>query len=145
MIYIGADKFGFRAIKFVENYLKWKKIEYINLGVTNDKSDIALEKLIPKATTEVLKSDNNKAILSCGTGIGVEVGANKFSRIRACLATDKTIAQWSVIYDKCNVLCLSGWKASKKLVDSILDAWFNAEYDGDKNRLKMMDEFDKWH
>ena len=122
-----------------------KNIEFENLGVTNAKEDMKLEIMIPPVVKEVLKSSENFGILSCGTGIGPEVGANKFSGIRACLATNERVAEASKVYDKCNVLCLMGWDANKEKIFKILDAWFKAEYDGNKDRLKMFEEFDKWH
>ena len=144
MIYIAADKHGHKAIKFAEEFLIRNKIEYQNLGVTNAKEDMRLEDMIPPVIHGVLQSKSNMAIFSCGTGIGVEVGANKFSGIRACLATDKKIAEWSRVYDNCNVLCLVGWNCARKKVHAILKSWFKAKYDGDKGRLKMFKAFNKW-
>lgn len=145
MIYIAADKHGYKVIKMTEEFLKLNRIDYKNLGVASNKEDMKLEDMIPKVVKNVRKNKSNKAILSCGTGIGVDVGANKFSGIRACLATSTKIAEWSRIYDDCNVLCLVGWNRNKKEVNRILKAWFNAKYDGSKQRLKMFKAFNKWH
>ena len=105
MIYLGADRHGFTTISFVTRYLQSHKISYQNMGIQNSDQDIALEDLIPSVVEKVLAEADAGAILSCGTGIGIEVGANKFSGIRACLATSGQIAQWARVYDKCNVLC----------------------------------------
>lgn len=145
MIYIAADRHGYKAIKFAVEFLKKNKIEYENLGVTNAAQDLKLEHMIPEVVKKVKNSNTNKAILSCGTGVGVEVGTNKFSGIRACLAANAQIAKWSRIYDDCNVLCLAGWKCTKKQIHSILKAWFSSSYDGDQARLQMFKEFNKWH
>lgn len=145
MIYIGADKHGYKAIQFVEDYLKSHNIDFENLGVKNENEDMPFEDMIPKVVSKVKEDEDNKGILSCGTGVGVEVGANRFSGIRACLATNPKIAEWSAVYDKCNVLCLVGWDVEKKNVDKMLDAWLNAKYDGDEKRLKMIETFDSWH
>lgn len=144
MIYLGADKHGFTTIQFVSDFLKSSGKEFVNLGVQSEGGDIKLQDLIPKIVAEVLKGENNTAIISCGTGVGVEVGANKFSGIRACLATDEKIAEYSRVYDDCNVLCLVGWDADKEKVDRIVSAWFKAEYDGSESRLKMFEVFDRW-
>lgn len=145
MIYIAGDKHGYRAIKIIEGYLKSKNIDFRNLGVNSDNEDIRLEDMIPKVVSKVKDNEDNRGILTCGTGIGVEVGANKFSGIRACLATNEEVAEWSRVYDKCNVLCLVGWGVEKEKVYQILDKWFSAEYDGSEKRLKMFEEFNKWH
>lgn len=145
MIYIAGDKHGYSAIQFVIEYLEEHGIEYLNMGVASLPSDMKLEDMIPPVVKKVLEHDNNVGILSCGTGVGVEVGANKFSGIRACLANDKQIAEYAKVYDKCNVLCLVGWNSDKLKVCEILDSWFSAKYDGNEARLAMFDHFNKWH
>lgn len=145
MVYIATDKHGYKTIAVVEEYLKSKGVKYINVGVKNESEDIKLEDLIPQVTEHVKENTSNRGILSCGTGVGIEVGANKFSGIRACLATNEKIAEWSVVYDNSNILCLSGWETKKDTILKILDAWFSAKYDGDKERLKMIEVFDTWH
>lgn len=143
-VYVAGDKHGFNAIKIVVEYLKSHNIEFENIGVKSKSEKIKLEDMIPAMVKKILRNVQNVGILSCGTGVGVEVGVNKFSGIRACLATNEKIAEWSKVYDKCNVLCLVGWDPDKERVHKILDAWFNSKYDGDKDRLEMFKEFDKW-
>lgn len=145
MIYLAGDKHGFQAIQFVKTYLANHAIPYQDLGVQSGSEDMPLETMIPSVVQKVKNNQEAKAILSCGTGVGVEVGANKFSGIRACLATTPKIAEYSIVYDKCNVLCLVGWDCTQKSVDEILNVWFNAKYDGNKKRLTMMRTFDTWH
>jgi ribose 5-phosphate isomerase B len=144
MIYLGADKHGLKVITIVKDFLKENNYDYINIGIEKEGEDIRLQDLIPKAASHIIKSPENRAILVCGTGVGVAVGANKIKGIRASLATDKTIAEWSVVYDNCNVLCLSGWKADITLIENIVDAYLKAKYDGSEKRLKMMEAFDTW-
>lgn len=144
MIYIAGDKHGFLAIKHVINYLSEKHLAFENLGVLNNETDQKLENFLPKIASNVLSSVENSGIVSCGTGVGVEVGINKFKGIRACLANEPKIAKWGKIYDKCNVLCMPGWEVNKETIYSILDEWFNNSYDGDTNRLKMFAAFDSW-
>lgn len=145
MIYIAGDKHGFKGITMIEAYLKTHGIPFENMGVKSGDENMKLEDMIPPVVKKVLEQENNKAILVCGTGIGVEVGANKFSGIRACLATNEKIAEWAAVYDKCNVLCLVGWEIEQEKVNKMLDAWLHAKYDGSENRLKMFEVFDNWH
>ncbi len=145
MIYIAGDKFGYKAIEYVKNYLTSHKLEYDNLGVQNKNQAMKLEDIIPKVVTKIKENNTNRGILACGTGIGVEVGSNKFSGIRACLATIEKIAEWAAVYDNCNVLCLAGWDIDQEKTNKILKAWFNAKYDGNQDRLKMIETFDTWH
>ncbi len=145
MIYLAGDRQGFDAIQIVSNYLDSKNMPYENLGVKSSGEDLKLEDMIPPVVKKVLESEENLGILSCGSGIGVEVGANKFSRIRACLVTNEKIAKWAKVYDKCNVMCLMGWNPDKESIEKMVDSFLHAKYDGSENRLKMFEEFNKWH
>ncbi|MEK7077267.1 MAG: RpiB/LacA/LacB family sugar-phosphate isomerase [Patescibacteria group bacterium] len=145
MLYLAGDRHGLEAVKMVEDYLKAHAIQCENLGVKREGEDLPLEEIIPRVARSVFEHEGNSGILICGTGIGVAIGANRFAGIRACLATDEQIAEWSKIYDNCNVLCLAGWGAKKEGIWKILDAWFRAKYDGDAERSKTFRIFDTWH
>jgi ribose 5-phosphate isomerase B len=145
MIYIAADKHGFKTIWFVEDFLKSKGVEYTNVGASKEDEEVRLEDIVPAVVNPILTDGSNRGILSCGTGVGVEVGANKFGGIRACLATDKKVAEWSRVYDDCNVLCLVGWESTKGQVEKIVKAWLAAEYDGNEKRRAMFETFSTWH
>jgi len=142
MIFLGADKHGYKAMQIVLDFLSGRGIASENLGVKKESEDMKLEDLIPRVVSKVLSGKGNQGILSCGTGVGVAVGANKFKGIRACLATNRKVAEWSRVYDDCNVLCLAGWDCTKENIEDILGAWLKAEYDGDKGRLEMFKAFD---
>ena len=145
--YIAGDKHGFKVIEIVKEWLLENEYKFKNLGISNREENISLQEMLPKVAKSVLQDNKNQSfgIVSCGTGIGVEFGINKFSGIRAVLATDPQIAEWARVKDNCNVLCLVGWRPNKDNISSILDKWFSAGYDGSEKRLEMMNEFNKWH
>jgi len=144
MIYLAADWHGYKTMKYVMEYLDNIDTKYTNLWATSADAVVTLQDMIP-AVADKITDDTALGILSCGTGVWVEVGANKFGHIRACLATEPKIATWGVAYDKCNILCLPGWETSQGQIHAILDAWFSAEYDGSERRLKMFEVFSGWH
>lgn len=145
MIYIGADKHGLETVKAVIAYLNEKKIPFKNLGVSSPDEDTRLEDLIPAIVNGVREAENNKGVLICGTGIGVMVGANKFSGIRAVLGDEEKLVEWSRQYDDCNILCLAGWNVKPEKAGKLLNVFLNTNYDGDTARLSMIKTFDTWH
>jgi ribose 5-phosphate isomerase B len=145
MIHIGADKHGLETVKAVIAYLNEKNIPFKNLGVASPDEDMKLEDLIPAVVNGVRESKENKGVLICGTGVGVVVGANKFSGIRAILGNDEKIVEWSRQYDDCNVLCFAGWNLKSEAVQKMLNIFLNTNYDGDAARLSMIKTFDTWH
>ncbi len=145
MIYIAGDKHGWQAVSLVIAYLTKRGVSFTNLGVKQPEADIALEKMLPPIAEKVRSAAADSAIVSCGTGVGVEVGINKFSGVRAVLATSPQVATWAKEKDNCNVLCLVGWQASEESIYATLDAWFASTYDGSEKRLAMIRAFDTWH
>ena len=103
---------------------------------------ISLREIIPAVCNPVRQGKAESGILICGTGAGVEIGANRFKGIRASLCTTAKQAENARIYDNANVLCLSSWLTDDP--SEILDAWFSNKFDGDEGRSQMLKDFDAW-
>lgn len=72
-----------------------------------------------------------RAVVICGSGVGVTFTANKFKGIRACLCHDVYSAHQGVEHDNMNVLCLGerviGIEVAKELVAAFLSAKFSSK------------------
>lgn len=79
----------------------------------------------------MLDGNAERAILICGSGVGVSVAANKFKGIRAGVCHDVYSAHQSVEHDDMNVLCLGerviGIELAKEIVFTFLKARFSYE------------------
>jgi ribose 5-phosphate isomerase B len=73
----------------------------------------------------------DRAVVICGSGVGVTFTANKFKGIRACLCHDVYSAHQGVEHDNMNVLCLGerviGIEVAKELVAAFLSAKFSSK------------------
>jgi ribose 5-phosphate isomerase B len=80
----------------------------------------------------------DRAILMCGSGVGVCIAANKMKGIYASVCHDSYSARQGVEHDDMNVLCLGGKvigiELAKELVSSFLSAKFNGQ-DNQKRRV----------
>jgi len=63
-------------------------------------------------------------VLVCGSGIGVDIAANKVKGVRAATAHDVETARLSRSHNNANVLCLSEKTAASDVFPSILRTWF---------------------
>jgi ribose 5-phosphate isomerase B len=72
----------------------------------------------------------DRAVIICGSGVGVTFTANKFKGVRACLCHDSYSAHQGVEHDNLNVLCLGarviGIEIAKELVAAFLSAEFSS-------------------
>ena len=96
MIYLGADHRGFRLKEEIKKFLAEKNYQFEDMGnlaydPNDDYTDFA--KLVAKKVSE--KPEENKGILICGSGVGVDIVANKFKGVRSALADDVQTAKQS--------------------------------------------------
>lgn len=125
MIFLGADHRGFELKEKIKEYFDEKSIKYIDCG-TNSK-EITHYPLIAKDVCKRMNLKEDKAILVCGSGIGMCIVANKFKGIRAGVCLDEESAKHGKEMDYTNVLILSGdWLDTEKAI-SIIEVWEKSE------------------
>ena len=126
---IASDHAGFNLKEEVRAYLATKGHEVVDLGVhstaPSDYPDSA------EAVGDAIKSGVAKrAVLICGSGVGVCVAANKIPGIRAGMCHDHYSAHQGVEHDDMNVLVLGarviGTETAHDVADSFLAANFVA-------------------
>jgi len=139
---IAGDHYTVDLLKKVEMYLAAKGIGFINVGTMDSEKKISLQEIIPAVATKIQSHEADLGIMACGTGAGVEIGANKLNDIRASLCVLPKQAENARIYDNANVLCLSSWLTEDPA--EILNAWFEHTFDGNEGRKKMLEDFDAW-
>jgi ribose 5-phosphate isomerase B len=85
------------------------------------------------AARDVAEGRAEQAIVSCWTGTGCSIAANKVRGIRAALAFDAETADGARKWNDANVLALSLRATSEPMLKEILDAWFSGEPSADED------------
>ncbi|MCI0499250.1 MAG: ribose 5-phosphate isomerase B [Planctomycetales bacterium] len=80
------------------------------------------------ASMAVARHEADRAILVCGTGIGMSIAANKIKGIRAALCYDELAAKLSREHNDANVLCLSGDLVGSTMMRKIVETWLTTEF-----------------
>ena len=142
MTILAGDHYSIELVNQIADYCKEHTIEFTNVGVISANTKVKLQDIVPKVAESVRSGGADSGILICGTGAGVEIGANRFKGVRASLCVDPKQAEYAKVYDNANVLCLSSWLTKDPA--KILDAWFNNEFDGNEGRARMLEDFDEW-
>jgi ribose 5-phosphate isomerase B len=94
---------------------------------------------------DVSEGRAEEGVLFCWTGTGVSIAANKVPGVRAALCFDAETARGARLWNNANVLCLSMRLTSEIVLEEILEAWFETEYeptDNDEACLLMVDQLD---
>jgi ribose 5-phosphate isomerase B len=135
-IMIGSDHRGFVAKEQVKAIITQSGHQYIDVG-TKDNSPADYPDIAYMAATAVSKGEADRAILICGTGIGMCIAANKVKGIRAALCHDELTAQISRHHNDSNVLCLSGDMTGEVLLRKIVEAWLTTDFQGGRHQRRI--------
>ena len=83
MIAIGSDHAGYALKCEMIKHLEEKGVEFIDCGCNGESVDYP--DIAEKTCEKVTSGEADKAILICGTGVGISISANKIKGIRAAL------------------------------------------------------------
>ena len=86
-IALAADHGGFELKEAVKAHLKELGLEYIDFG-THSTDSVDYPDMAVPACDAVVSGECSKALLFCGTGVGISMAANKIKGIRACCCSD---------------------------------------------------------
>ncbi len=141
VIYIGADHRGFKHKEEIKNYLSGLGYSVSDLG--NDKYD-ELDDYpdFAERVAQKVSLDGSLGILICGSGVGVDVVANKFPGIRSALVSNSEQAMDARSDDDANILSLAADYTSIEDSKKIISLWIGTQFSGEekyKRRLKKIE------
>lgn len=136
MIAIGCDHGGLELKNAIIAHLKERNIEYKDFGIYENHSvdypDIALP-----VCKSVQSGEAEKAILVCGTGIGMSIAANKLKGIRAAVCTDHFSTRFTRLHNNTNVLCLGGRVLGPGLALELTDLFLDTPFEGGRHQTRI--------
>lgn len=139
MIYLGADHRGFKLKEEIKKFLAEKNFSFQDMGnFKYDENDdyVDFAKLVAQKVSE--KSNEHKGILICGSGVGVDITANKFHGVRSALADDIATAKQSREHDNTNVLSLPSDEVDFDLAKKIITVWLETPFsNGEKYKRRI--------
>jgi ribose 5-phosphate isomerase B len=124
-IALGADSAGKPLLDVIEAHLKTRT----DLTVTNMSEAGFYADLSGKVAHAVKDGAHDRAILVCGTGIGVCISANKVPGIRAALAHDTYSAGKAATSNNAQIITMGARVIGPELAKAIVDTWLASEFD----------------
>jgi len=104
---------------------------------TNTDSPVDYPDLAYLAATAVANKKADRAILVCGTGIGMCIAANKVHGVRAALCYDELNARISRQHNDANILCLSGDLLGSQVLRKMVEVWLSTEFTGGRHQRRV--------
>ena len=141
LIYIGADHRGFELKESLKNFLEKKGYEVIDVGnakfdENDDYPDFA--KLVGDAVSKDPMA--RRGVLICGSGVGVDIVANKFKRVRSSLVFNPDQAFLARNDDDANVLSLPGVFLNEEEAEKILGTWLATGFSGQESHRRRIEK-----
>ena len=136
IIAVACDHRGVNAIEQVKALIAELNHECLDFSSNSDKPadypDVAY--LAGKAVSE---KRADRAILVCGTGIGMSSASNKIDGVRAALCYDELNARISRQHNDANVLCLSGDLLGSTMLRRMVDIWLTTDFAGGRHQRRV--------
>lgn len=116
-IILAADPFAVDLKNSIVKHLKELGHDVIDYGSTDSK-EIPYYDCAPVACKALQKGEASRAILLCGSGMGMSMIANRFKGVRAAVVESVFSAKMCRAINDANVLCLGamiwgGWMANE--------------------------------
>lgn len=130
-IIVAADHGGFELKNMLVATIENLGHSVEDLGC-NDNQSVDYPDYAAKAV-EALKDHGDRAILVCGTGIGMSIAANRDRTVRAALCHDEYTAEMSREHNDANILCMGARVLTEELAHKIVTKWLTTEFSGGRH------------
>ncbi|KAL1412684.1 D-erythrulose-4-phosphate isomerase 1 [Vanrija albida] len=130
-IVVGCDEAGVaykdRIVADLEKDPRVARV--IDVGVKEDADKTAYPHVAVAAARKIAAGEADRAILICGTGLGVAISANKVPGVRAVTAHDSFSVERSVLSNNAQVLCMGQRVIGIELARRLAQEWLGYVFD----------------
>jgi ribose 5-phosphate isomerase B len=127
-IAIAGDSAGIGLAKILADHLSGK-FDVEEISIPNDGSGEFYANLSDRVGSAVINEEYQKAILVCGTGIGVCISANKVPGVRAAHCHDAYSAERAALSNNAQIITMGARVIGPELAKTIADAFLSKEFD----------------
>lgn len=145
-IVVGADDAGLAYKDALTQYLRAdpRVAEVVDVGVGAD-DETPYPSVAIAAAQRVASGEFDRALLVCGTGLGVAITANKVRGIRAVTAHDSYSVERSVLSNNAQVLTLGARVIGLELAKKLVSEWLSHRFDpqsASAAKVRIIDDFE---
>ena len=135
-IFISSDHAGFNLKEYIKIFLKKKKYNFFDLGPDN-KSRVDYPDYAHAVAKKVKKNKNYRGILVCGSGMGMNITANKHKNIRAVQCYNVKSTKLSRLHNDSNIITLGSRLLSKKNALIYVSIFLKTKFEGGRHAKRI--------
>jgi ribose 5-phosphate isomerase B len=135
-IAVGADHAGFDLKELLRHRLEQEGHEVEDLGTyTCDSTDYP--EFAASVARRVGSGHADRGLLVCGSGVGMEIAANKIDGVRAANLHDPDEARLARAHNDANVIALGARRLSAESAGEILETFLATPFDGGRHQRRV--------
>jgi ribose 5-phosphate isomerase B len=144
-VVVGSDDAGYEYKEALKGDLRAddRVVEVTDVGVGTDENT-AYPHVAVAAARLVAEGKADRALLVCGTGLGVAISANKVPGIRAVTAHDSFSVERSVLSNNAQVLCFGQRVIGLELARRLAREWLSYEFDPESPSASKVEAIDQY-
>ena len=135
-IFISSDHAGFKLKEEIKSHLLKKKLSFQDLGPFND-DRVDYPDYAHKVARKVKANKSNVGILVCGSGMGMNIVANRHKNIRAAQCFNLKSTKLSRLHNDANIITLGSRLLTKKLAINCVNTFLNTKFEGGRHSKRI--------
>jgi ribose 5-phosphate isomerase B len=135
-IFISSDHAGFKLKEEIKSHLSKKKLSFQDLGPFND-DRVDYPDYAHKVARKVKSNKSNVGILVCGSGMGMNIAANRHKNIRAAQCFNLKSTKLSRLHNDANIITLGSRLLTKKLAINCVNTFLNTKFEGGRHSKRI--------
>ncbi len=120
----------------IKIYLNKKNYNFTDLGPSND-SRVDYPDFAHKVAKKVKMSKNHIGILICGSGMGMNITANRHKNIRAAQCFNLKSTKLSRLHNDANIITLGSRLLKRKSVMNLINVFLNTKFEGGRHNKRI--------
>ena len=135
-IFISSDHAGYKLKELIKLQLNKKKFKYTDLGPKND-NRVDYPDYAHKVAKKVKTNKGYLGILVCGSGIGMNIVANRHKNIRAAQCFNLKSTKLSRLHNDANIITLGSRLLTKKNALNCVSVFLNTKFEGGRHTKRI--------
>jgi len=135
-IFLSSDHAGFKLKELIKTYLNKKNIKFFDLGPQNDEQ-VDYPDFAHKVAKKVKTNINHVGILVCGSGMGMNITANRHKNIRAAQCYNLKSTKLSRLHNDANIITLGSRLLTSKNALNCVNIFLNTKFEGGRHAKRI--------
>jgi ribose 5-phosphate isomerase B len=135
-IFLSSDHAGYKLKEYIKLHLDKKKFTYTDLGPYTD-NRVDYPDYAHKVAKRVKISKKHVGILVCGSGMGMNIAANRHKNVRAAQCFNLKSTKLSRLHNDANIITLGSRLLTKKNALKYISVFLNTKFEGGRHAKRI--------